>query len=1122
MTVPAFLLELDEVDGVGKEVEVWRKDISSPLVIEIHMAPGGVAAALAAAAAASAAGPSGGGGSCLPAGGGGGGAAAVAAAADYFGSLAVQLRPGASRVQAIQDGQGSGGACQRSAGEQFQFQLQYRIYRTLQQAVGSDGGGALCGDGDTLPRPPPPRLQDFAFAPVDTPGGRFRVAVQYNPAATALVLEHSTAPMAMPYTLNENYLGPFGAAAAAAGGSLGPPAGSRGPYGTQPFPGTSAPSSAGMAAARHMRPAMSTSLSGPTTAVLMGRSPPADGGILRHAPSAGSFGVGGIVPGSGAAAASAAGGGGGGGGVPAAGGPAAPPRVIVRQSWSSKEMKVSFSLPPPLGSPGGLGGGGGGGVAGGFRRSSSVPVESSSVPTSAFAVPAWQHKMMAAVQGREEGGGGATAATAAMEVSGTATTGRSMAAAAPAGAEDSATAAAAAAGSSSSSAGGGSGVTSRVVDATAAATATGAVGDAAGVSPAVAGVSLYDEYDGSRGGEGDDAAAAGDRSSGGGSSGGGGTRQSTAAVLGVGGTGSGTASRTTSAPLAIPSRSSSRTRSVVDLRAPAVYGGFEHRMAPGSAPAAPRGMLGLALGAMKPGGARGSGIGGGGAAAAASPSISSDAAAEAAVTSGAADGGKADRAADASASLMSLASLHQAMVPLGYFAGHVAPPGAGGVGGGGGGVVGPARGVSGRDITYLATIRRPSWSSRSGSLDPSLASAGAAGPLMASLSPLRDLLESSYSNPSTPGGPRMRPDSADQPRRTSQRHRDPSSSSTSAIFSLSPSSSAVPGTSPAVHLHHLHHQHQRRGAAARAAATTAAAAEGSGAGGGGGGEGTGLAADSTDSAAAAAAAMRAGPGAAADSATTGAAGDRGAARGMGNGSAAAAAVAAENMDVAEPTEDVVPYDLYGTYGDPDVDARTCPLIREDSESDLLPFALDQEGLVLGPGAAGGGGPAAAMLTAAAAAAGARATAPTGGRPRVAGHPAAGPIELTLSIAQARERDVAVGAFVRMMADAAPLAAAPEHPAVREYSPREALLELQQLGNRIQAALEAAAPQLQMAAAAAAAAAPPPAPQPPQSYWGLAPPGGAGPCSFAASWCRRIRSHDRTRRLLGASVRLPLG
>ncbi len=52
-----------------------------------------------------------------------------------------------------------------------------------------------------------------------------------------------------------------------------------------------------------------------------------------------------------------------------------------------------------------------------------------------------------------------------------------------------------------------------------------------------------------------------------------------------------------------------------------------------------------------------------------------------------------------------------------------------------------------------------------------------------------------------------------------------------------------------------------------------------------------------------------------------------------------------------------------------------------------------------------------------------------------------------------ERDVAVGAFVRMVAEAAPLAAPPGHPAARELTPAAALSELRELAAVIRGALQ---------------------------------------------------------------------
>ncbi|GIL93089.1 hypothetical protein Vretifemale_20515 [Volvox reticuliferus] len=205
-----FLLELEEADGVGKEVELWRKDLSSPLIIEIQMAPGRIAALAAAAAAASTATA---GNARLAAAAGGGSSTDGAGVAAVPGDLlftplerwTLQYeRSPPSGSSSSMAGAGSG-ACsgssstrtyldevsvykrltilvrslysytrvlpayklfraakQRYAGGQSQFQLQYRIRRTLQQqAIGDGASGAA--------HHPGPRMQDFAFAPVDKP-----------------------------------------------------------------------------------------------------------------------------------------------------------------------------------------------------------------------------------------------------------------------------------------------------------------------------------------------------------------------------------------------------------------------------------------------------------------------------------------------------------------------------------------------------------------------------------------------------------------------------------------------------------------------------------------------------------------------------------------------------------------------------------------------------------------------------------------------------------------------------------------------------------------------------------------------------------------------------------------
>ncbi|KAG2484087.1 hypothetical protein HYH03_017106 [Edaphochlamys debaryana] len=1133
-----FLLELDDLEGVGREVELWRKDISSPLVVEILMGPAPPAPGAGASRPAppgipegetllerwtlafTRSGAGGGGGAssgmgmgmASSMGGGGGGAAGGQGARSYVDEASVYKRliiliRSLYSFSRILPAYKICRAARRLGGE-----LPLTVFARVSRSAHAPGGGHELQ----------PRLSHFVFAPVDTAGGQFRVAVQYNPTAAAVLsyeqqYSAAAAPVSTPYTINENYLAPSSIAAVGTAAAVGPQ------------PSTSAPASSGMA--RPLRSAMSA-LSG-VYGSMTGRGPPGSTAqgptAISRSPSHNS------TTGTAAAAAASVGGGptgspagpggpasgGGATSVAAAGGDAGAPRPIVRHSWSSKEMRVSFSLPPPLGSPGGGvsgGGAGGGGPSGSalHRRSSSgynsaagtPPLRNSSLPVAAAGPGA---------QRPPPGPGYHRCGSAGAHLASTPPSGPPAPLAAFASPSQQRTLAAA--------------------------------------------------------------------------------EGSAAAEGGVGGGGSGSTSvdRTTSAPVSIPTKPSSRTRSVNDLRAPAVmYGGFEvhpavaaaalsssrtaaaaaaamaaglaasqdgavtdgdaaaaaahHKMAPGSAPAAPRGMLGLALGALKPGASGAAGGGGSGAgkatamaaaagaepgsasvilaakpgqalaaavaaAAAAANFIPPDGAAATAarrpatgtgmsVVSPSGRGGGGGAAASVvsppgssagsgnssgtalavvrtpsmshhhtyhqhhfyhqqrhqgagnavqpppygnsppygitvpvavppvgsmppygygspqlpfaftpSAQSMSLASLHQAMVPLGYFG---APSGgtprsaAGGAAGAGAAGV-P---VSGRDITALATIRRPSWSSRSGSLDPSLASAGAPGAHMGGggLSPLTDLLDSSYSNASTPGAAHSRGGGGVGGGGKGAAHGG-GGGAAGAHRNAGPPSGAVgrggrqPLASPGK-------------AGAAAAASTAMA----------GAPATGAAAPSGAAAA---------PGSAAAAAAAG--------RETAMAAKAAGPAAAAAADPAEPGggahHHVSPYDMhhhamaYGPYGPYDADVAdpgVFPLAREDSESDLLPFALDQEGLVLSPVA-----PAARGVGA-------------GGRP---GGPGAGPIELTLSFANvARERDVAVGAFVRMMAEAAPLAAPLGHPAAREADGAAALAELMDLAAQIRAAL----------------------------------------------------------------------
>jgi hypothetical protein len=61
--------------------------------------------------------------------------------------------------------------------------LQYRITRGL---PGASNAGA-----------PPPRMEHFAFAPVETPHGMFRMGVDFAPSSTVTILEQTTNPAPM-------------------------------------------------------------------------------------------------------------------------------------------------------------------------------------------------------------------------------------------------------------------------------------------------------------------------------------------------------------------------------------------------------------------------------------------------------------------------------------------------------------------------------------------------------------------------------------------------------------------------------------------------------------------------------------------------------------------------------------------------------------------------------------------------------------------------------------------------------------------------------------------------------------------------------------------------------------
>lgn len=71
---------------------------------------------------------------------------------------------------------------QQAAQERGGISLQYRVSRGM---PGTTGGGR---------GPPVPRLDHFAFTPIETPHGLFRMSVDFAPSSTVTILKETTSP----------------------------------------------------------------------------------------------------------------------------------------------------------------------------------------------------------------------------------------------------------------------------------------------------------------------------------------------------------------------------------------------------------------------------------------------------------------------------------------------------------------------------------------------------------------------------------------------------------------------------------------------------------------------------------------------------------------------------------------------------------------------------------------------------------------------------------------------------------------------------------------------------------------------------------------------------------------
>lgn len=197
-----FLLEVEDTEGAANDLEAWRKDMSQPMVIEIFMPNTALSNARNESSSSgrqtselllerwtlqyqrktlAGQGPVG-----TPV-----NRSTIDEAAVYK-RLIILVRSLFSYVRVL-PAYRMYRACKRHQGRLCR--LDYRILRQAQR--GSIGGARSV---DT------PRLQQFSFAPVDTPSGCFKVSVEYQPSATVHVLEQSTVPLTFPHIISD-YIG---------------------------------------------------------------------------------------------------------------------------------------------------------------------------------------------------------------------------------------------------------------------------------------------------------------------------------------------------------------------------------------------------------------------------------------------------------------------------------------------------------------------------------------------------------------------------------------------------------------------------------------------------------------------------------------------------------------------------------------------------------------------------------------------------------------------------------------------------------------------------------------------------------------------------------------------------
>ncbi|KAF6256683.1 autophagy-related protein 13-domain-containing protein [Scenedesmus sp. NREL 46B-D3] len=235
-----FLLEVEELAGLAARLEPWRRDVFTPLVIEVYIQPWDTSAVMPGAAPAGRLGSNDSGGARgtllerwslsyrpLQPGSSGYCSRAATDVAAVYKRLILLIRSLYSYVRVL-PAYRMYRASKRHGADLFQTRYTLGTAPQQQQqqqhlAAPSSSGGRMC---------------QFTFSPVETATGQFGVAVEYQPATMVHFLEQTAVLPCTPRIISDyvgsNAEGPYARSAPNAGGrSLAAPAAAAAAYGQQ-------------------------------------------------------------------------------------------------------------------------------------------------------------------------------------------------------------------------------------------------------------------------------------------------------------------------------------------------------------------------------------------------------------------------------------------------------------------------------------------------------------------------------------------------------------------------------------------------------------------------------------------------------------------------------------------------------------------------------------------------------------------------------------------------------------------------------------------------------------------------------------------------------------------------